>query len=158
MKSIINSTDEITSILEVYAKQSELVYTDDQLGLVNILGIRVNELLQQGPYYQAPLLRRSFIHIGATVMKLCHPTPEVFADFLLQKHTLYGSEPILKYGPLGVIIKIDAKLGRVKNMISGAADYAEPMSDSLLDILGYSVLGYLALKYWSLETTGGVSA
>lgn len=77
------------------------------------------------------------------------PNPKEFTDFyqlLVDKHKLYGAEPLVRWGSIGIMIRIDSKLHRYTNLIldhypSNPND--ESIQDTLLDILGYCVLGYI---------------
>lgn len=74
-----------------------------------------------------------------------------FAEMLLSKHKLYGAGPITRWGCIGVIMRIDSKYQRVLNMRKPVAHEnmdmltgkQESLSDTLWDILGYAILGYI---------------
>lgn len=70
-------------------------------------------------------------------------------DLLLDKHKRYGSTAITRWGTTGVAIRIDSKLQRVLHMteddIDGDAVH-ESIEDTLVDIIGYCVLGYYVAK------------
>lgn len=70
-----------------------------------------------------------------------------FIDLLLSKHQRYGAAPLLRWGLVGIFIRIDSKWQRFLNMekhelnaeISTISD-SEPVFDTLQDILGYCIL------------------
>lgn len=69
---------------------------------------------------------------------------QVFIKLLLQKHEMYGAEPLLRWGLFGILMRIDSKLFRYVNIMShdDAKKLDETTTDTLTDILGYCVLGY----------------
>lgn len=68
---------------------------------------------------------------------------EKFAAFLVSKHKCYGAEPLYEAGLQGVITRIRTKLLRYQNLKNQAE--IDP-DDSLMDIIGYCVLGYQLAK------------
>jgi hypothetical protein len=97
------------------------------------------------------------------LLEVEHKTPldEVaFCSFLLTKHERYGATPLTKWGPLGIVIRIDSKLERYLNMRSNPPmledqgpniqlareEHDESMEDTLRDILGYCILGYILMN------------
>ena len=65
-----------------------------------------------------------------------------FVALLLDKHQKYGPTCIIKWGALGLWIRIDSKLERVKNMVANnMTSKDESIIDTIHDILGYCVLG-----------------
>jgi hypothetical protein len=68
-----------------------------------------------------------------------------FKSLLVSKHKAYGPGCITKWGLLGIIIRIDSKLNRARNLInSQTVDPGdEALGDTLTDIVGYCVLGIL---------------
>jgi predicted HicB family RNase H-like nuclease len=76
-----------------------------------------------------------------------------FASFLLEKHRAYGAEPLMRWGTVGIIIRMDSKTHRIVNMISKGEDEAlnESIEDTLTDLLGYCVLGYRYEMYLEKE-------
>lgn len=68
-----------------------------------------------------------------------------FARFLLDKHHKYTAEPLLRWREMGIVMRIDSKLARLDNLLSAGAKSEgsdESAWDTLLDIVGYCVLGY----------------
>lgn len=70
---------------------------------------------------------------------------------LLQKAALYGHKPIRRWGPIGVIIRISSKWDRFQNLqnqkltvhAKTLQTFNESIDDTLMDIVGYAVLGWL---------------
>lgn len=71
-----------------------------------------------------------------------------FAALLLSKHKAYGPEPLRRWGPLGVCIRIDSKVARYWHLASESESgtYAENELDTLIDIMGYAVLGAVLIE------------
>lgn len=66
---------------------------------------------------------------------------EPFATLLMSKHRAYGVQPILRWGELGLLVKITLKIDRLVNLAkTGASENDESVTDTLTDIVGYCVL------------------
>lgn len=66
-----------------------------------------------------------------------------FAELLMKKQRGYGSAPLREWGLLGVVIRLDSKLARYKNLVanpSNAEGINESITDTLWDIIGYCIL------------------
>src|SRR5690606_34703217 len=69
-----------------------------------------------------------------------------FIELLLSKHKRYGPFAITRWGIPGLIIRLDSKYQRAKNLfeqptLDTATD--ESVFDTITDIVGYCVLGYI---------------
>lgn len=87
---------------------------------------------------------RWFSHVGqaARLALGSNFSEAVFAKMLLMKHQAYGPEPITRWAEPGVAIRIDSKVARVENLLSGSLPFGdESWMDTLRDIVGYCVLG-----------------
>jgi len=106
----------------------------------------INRTFHKGVTFDNP--QEFFISFGAIVVSMLKDKKGfdigTFADFLLRKHSAYGSAPILRWGVLGVFIRIDSKVVRIANLTQQLRDEecGESIHDTLLDLLGYCVLGY----------------
>ena len=70
-----------------------------------------------------------------------------FANFLHKKHMMYGAEPLLRWKHLGIIMRIDAKVSRINNMlVNKLKSDSESIEDNLKDIVGYCVHGILIIQ------------
>ena len=97
-----------------------------------------------------------FLAVGARTLKLIDRLrdedsqilfdPHAFAHFLWNKHQKYGAEPLLEVGALGIIMRLISKINRVINMQTLATIYTTDDEDTLMDILGYCVLGYQLMR------------
>jgi len=89
-----------------------------------------------------------FINLGSMVIKLMDIEGTIldestFAKFLLNKHQKYGTEPLISCGSIGIIFRIISKIGRFINMQQSENLATGPdEEDTLMDILGYSILGF----------------
>lgn len=75
-----------------------------------------------------------------------------FVETLVSKHRLYGSKPLVKYGMMGVLIKLDTKVERLVKLLGPESltnDTSESAKDTLTDLVGYCVLGLIFMKYWN---------
>ena len=97
-----------------------------------------------------------FLVVGARALKLIDQfrgehnqelfDPLAFADFLWNKHQKYGAEPLFEVGVLGIAMRLVSKINRVINMQTLAPVYTTDDEDTLMDILGYCVLGYQLMR------------
>ena len=73
-------------------------------------------------------------------------TPDVLISTLIRKQRDYGHHNIAKYGRQGLIIRVHDKLARLENLTKSgtiASAQNEPISDTVLDIAGYSAIGMM---------------
>lgn len=66
---------------------------------------------------------------------------EEIKNLLKEKNRTYGDKNIEKIGELGIIIRIEEKLERLKNMIEKNIKDKESIEDSWKDIVGYGIIG-----------------
>ena len=76
---------------------------------------------------------------------------EALAILLVEKHLKYGPAALTKWGAVGILIRIDSKLQRAKNLKLTEAyidpsDLKESLSDTMNDMVGYCVLGFIIEK------------
>ena len=71
-----------------------------------------------------------------------------FETILLGKHDRYGAGPLREWGELGIMIRIGSKLARLENICKGQAQATadESKNDTIVDIVGYCVLGLALLE------------
>lgn len=90
-----------------------------------------------------------FSRLGSRMMNLIIGfDQDELATLLIQKHTKYGPSALTKWGEMGILIRIDSKLQRAKNLaLMVVADMPnetdESFADTMNDIVGYCVLGYV---------------
>lgn len=68
-----------------------------------------------------------------------------FLSLMKTKSDAYGDGPIRSWGHLGIVIRIDSKFQRYMNLVKNPHTNPgdEQTIDTLQDIIGYCVLGYL---------------
>lgn len=74
---------------------------------------------------------------------------DALANLLIRKNTDYGNsfeEQFNEYGTNSIIIRLDDKIRRLKTLQSNSPKVAESTSDTLFDIAGYALLGFLCLE------------
>jgi Nucleotide modification associated domain 1 len=65
-----------------------------------------------------------------------------------RKQQDYGSRNISDFGELGVLVRVNDKAQRIRNLIErGAAASNEPIIDSWLDLANYGIIGYLVATH-----------
>lgn len=123
-----------------------------QVGPVNpnLNGVAaVKYLLGQVKQTHAPspylLWQEWFIGMGTyTLQDIKDLDVPAFAALLMHKGQMYGDVPIRSWGALGVAIRIDSKVERYLNLTArpDIDSMGESVRDTLIDLLGYCVLGY----------------
>lgn len=105
-----------------------------------------------------------FLSMGHCAWKLILASPYPFSEpdfyhLLLKKHKLYSAEPLVRWGALGIAIRLDSKLERYKNLFilketlgkTLHKEREETIQDTMTDMLGYCILGYIAVTKENLK-------
>jgi len=72
-------------------------------------------------------------------------------DLMLTKHRDYGPSNILDFGDLGVLVRVNDKVGRLKILYKGNAPHHETVDDSWIDLANYAVIAMMVRRgYWGL--------
>ena len=77
-------------------------------------------------------------------------------ETLIKKQRLYGSENINSFGEIGILVRMNDKMERLKNLIMNnkKATY-EPIEESFLDAACYGLIGLMWRKgIWGLPMAG----
>lgn len=77
-----------------------------------------------------------------------------FAKFLIDKHRMYGMEPLLVWKELGILVRLTSKLSRFLNLINGEEGITveeEASYDTIRDMLGYTILGCKLCQYLLIQ-------
>lgn len=70
-------------------------------------------------------------------------------DTVIRKQRDYGKDNILRFGQAGLEVRVHDKLARLEHLeATGATPENESVADSVLDLVGYSVLGLLVARGW----------
>ena len=70
-------------------------------------------------------------------------------DTVITKQRDYGKENILRFGQYGLAVRVHDKLARLEHLLaSGATPNHESIGDTVLDLVGYSVIGILLARGW----------
>lgn len=65
-------------------------------------------------------------------------------DLMIKKQMDYGSQNILKFGEMGVIVRMNDKLERLANLVkSGRKPENELLDDTYLDIANYAIIALM---------------
>lgn len=68
---------------------------------------------------------------------------------VIRKQRDYGKENIRRFGQHGLFVRVHDKLARLEHLIaSGATPENESLADTVLDLVGYSVLGVMLACGW----------
>lgn len=92
------------------------------------------------------------LHAYADVSKITNAMAvnSVF-DTVVSKQKMYGPQNIARFGLSGIIIRLNDKIERLKNLqhYEGPVIF-EPIQDTWLDIVGYSVIAIMWINGWFL--------
>ncbi len=70
-------------------------------------------------------------------------------QLLIKKQTDYGPENINRFGQFGLIVRTHDKVARLENLLEKGIDPAnEAVSDTYMDIVGYSAIGIMVERGW----------
>lgn len=68
-------------------------------------------------------------------------------DTVIRKQRDYGKENILRFGQLGLEVRVHDKLARLEHLTTtGVPPQNESIADTVLDLVGYSVLGIMVAR------------
>ena len=72
-------------------------------------------------------------------------------DLIAKKQADYGHENILAFGELGVLVRANDKMARLRNL-QGKEGITEPRLDAWRDLAGYGIIALMLDRGWfSLE-------
>lgn len=111
--------------------------------------------------YAKPVWHDIFRDLGTAVLEFAivhrlFDQPK-FTAMLLQKHKAYGLTALTAWGELGILMRIDSKVNRAINIANhrdiaeSAARSDESFADTVVDIIGYCVLGMYMANGGKLE-------
>lgn len=103
--------------------------------------------------------RRFFLSMGAMTIDIIGKAKfnrAEFAAMLIGKHKRYGTRSLMGWRQLGILSRIDQKIARARNMLESpelaADDQGESMKDTMVDIVGYCVLGIYMIERIKIDT------
>lgn len=68
-------------------------------------------------------------------------------EIMLKKQADYGHENITDFGEMGVVVRMNDKMSRIKNLLKTGNDpKVEPLVDSFVDIANYSIIWLMLHK------------
>ena len=68
-------------------------------------------------------------------------------DLMIRKQKDYGKSNILKFGHIGLMVRMSDKIERIKNlMTNGKTPQNESLDDSFRDIINYAIIGTMLLQ------------
>ena len=72
---------------------------------------------------------------------------EVITALLVRKQTDYGHENIARFGEIGLFVRLHDKVARLENLLAtGKAPENESVTDNLMDVIGYAVIGEMWMR------------
>jgi hypothetical protein len=82
-----------------------------------------------------------------TFNEACQLVAMEIAELLMKKQADYGHRNILDFGEFGVLVRLNDKVARLKNLINKEATN-EPKLDSWRDIAGYALIAIMLERGW----------
>ena len=76
-----------------------------------------------------------------------HQVAHELAELVIKKQKDYGHENIMAFGELGVLVRANDKIARLKNL-QGKEASNEPRMDSWVDLGGYSLIAQMLDRGW----------
>jgi len=86
-----------------------------------------------------------------TFEEACQQIALEIAELIIAKQHDYGHENILAFGELGVLVRTNDKVARLKNLINAGkpcCEVNEPRIDSWRDIAGYAIIALMLDRGW----------
>jgi hypothetical protein len=72
-------------------------------------------------------------------------------DTVVAKQRMYGPRNVVRFGLRGIVIRLNDKIERLKNLQHHQGPVIfEPIQDTWLDIVGYSVIAIMWIHDWFL--------
>jgi hypothetical protein len=79
--------------------------------------------------------------ISETFDSSCMKAAVECVNIVVSKQTKYGKQNILDFGEFGILVRMNDKFNRLKNMVvNNIEDSVEPIDDTINDIIGYALL------------------
>ena len=156
-KPIVEKPDDVTAVLAVFTAMPKIEPRDQPTRRMADELERIRRSYVFHPDSDAikvPINATTFGWLGCLAfdeLTRHHPTNswgKEFTELLVRKHQKYGAHPLRVWGPLGIIIRIHSKFERYQNIKDdpNALLLDEGAIDTIQDILGYCILGYLMCK------------
>jgi hypothetical protein len=106
-----------------------------------------NRWIHDDPFYETED-HWLFAEAGAIAYAMGQTSMRDILATLIDKQRAYGTRNILDYGLVGLAVRINDKVARLKNLLATGyqPERSEAIEDTWLDIVGYSVVGILLLR------------
>ena len=82
-----------------------------------------------------------------TFNQACYEVAREIADLVIKKQHDYGHENILAFGELGLVVRTNDKIARLKNLL-GKDGVTEPRIDAWVDVVGYGIIALMLDRDW----------
>ena len=77
----------------------------------------------------------------------CHKVAQEVADLVIRKQKDYGHGNINAFGELGLIVRTNDKVARLRNL-QGKEGVTEPRIDAWFDLAGYALIALMLDRGW----------
>jgi len=82
-----------------------------------------------------------------TFNQACYEVAREIADLVIRKQHDYGHSNIEAFGELGLVVRTNDKIARLKNLL-GKEGVTEPRIDAWVDIVGYGIIALMLDRGW----------
>lgn len=84
-----------------------------------------------------------------TFNEACYEVAREIADLIISKQHDYGHRNITDFGEYGVLVRLNDKVARLKNLLPNeVTPYNESLDDSWRDIVGYAIIAIMLRRGW----------
>jgi hypothetical protein len=140
----------LEAVKRIVAYSNSFVENPSMESLRQVLDEMIEEHFEEGPEVPAS----SWIALGGEAymlgckLQLITDSPRDYciktARFVTGKQRDYGTENVARFGGRGLLVRAHDKVARLENLRGrGAAAANEPLSDTIVDLVGYSIVGVL---------------
>jgi hypothetical protein len=101
-----------------------------------------------------------FLEAGRVAYQFSSVDMSHIINVVIDKQRSYGPGNILAFGLPGIAVRVSDKIERLKNLTTTGhtPELSEPLADTWLDIVGYSVVGLMLLNGWFELPLGEVAS
>jgi len=84
-----------------------------------------------------------------TFDEACHQIAQELAELVIKKQADYGQRNILDFGELGLLVRANDKIARLRNLILNKKEgITEPKMDAWRDLAGYAIIRLMLDRGW----------
>ncbi|MBA7568409.1 hypothetical protein ES708_10130 [subsurface metagenome] len=89
-----------------------------------------------------------------TFEEACRLVANEIAELVISKQNDYGQNNILDFGELGILVRTNDKVARLKNLIGKKNPQNETIEDTWKDTAGYAIVALMLKRGWFILPLG----